>query len=299
MYPLNLLLHYLETRAKDTTISMPYTPVFILGAPRSGSTLLYQILLKAFRFAYFSNLHSTFWGGVSVVEHLAHASERDRHETYTSAYGDTSGLFAPSECPHFWYRFFRQDPPHVSLDEVAPKDMQGLRRVLASLMSKAGRPLLIKNLYCCLRLGPIIHYIPEAVFIIIERDIIDNAHSILEARKKRFGNYDSWFSVKPPGYKKLSAFPPHQQVVEQIRAIHRGINDELKNFPDNRIIRIDYESLCTNPEETIDQIKKFFSQSGVDADTQSISIRPFTLKHKMNIDTDIYEALCHYVNSVT
>jgi hypothetical protein len=173
--------------------------------------------------------------------------------------------------------------------------MQNLRRVLFSLISKSGRSLLIKNLYSGLRLAPIVHYIPEAVFIVIERDIIDNARSILEARKNQLGNYETWFSMKPPGYEKMLTFPPHEQVVEQIRAIYGMIYYELEGLPDNRMIKVRYENLCTDPEKVIAQIKSFFTKIGVEVGMRCISLLPFTVPQKIRIQSDLYEALCHYV----
>ncbi len=35
-------------------------PVFLIGPPRAGTTLLYQVLVKAFRFNYVTNIHAHF-----------------------------------------------------------------------------------------------------------------------------------------------------------------------------------------------------------------------------------------------
>ena len=36
-------------------------PIFIIGPPRSGSTLLYQVLTSYFDLSYFKNLHSKYY----------------------------------------------------------------------------------------------------------------------------------------------------------------------------------------------------------------------------------------------
>ena len=36
-------------------------PVFIIGLPRSGSTLLFQLLINNFKFSYFTNLVNVFF----------------------------------------------------------------------------------------------------------------------------------------------------------------------------------------------------------------------------------------------
>ncbi|MCK5615938.1 sulfotransferase [Candidatus Pacearchaeota archaeon] len=297
LYPFNVFLHHLESKNPHKIGSKKNVPVFILGAPRSGSTLLYQVLADTFKFTYLSNLHSLLWGGVSLVEDFFHPCEKKREENFSSSFGNTHGLFSPSECPHFWYRFFRHNPPHVSLKDADPLAMQNLRKVLYSLMSIADRPLLVKNLYCALRLEPLIHYLPEAVFIIIERDIVDNSRSILEARKNNFGNYTTWFSVKPPGYEKLLSLPPHKQVVEQIKAIYQLIDVQLNNFPANRIIRVRYENLCSEPREVIEQMRIFFSKIGIKIDKRHDSLEPFVNFREVSIEPSLNEALCQYVNN--
>ena len=45
---------YLAKKYGDEGIKK-YPPVFIIGAPRCGSTLLYKVLTEQFKFSYFSN----------------------------------------------------------------------------------------------------------------------------------------------------------------------------------------------------------------------------------------------------
>ena len=56
----------------DTEEKLEYPPIFIIGAPRSGSTLLYQVLTDYFEVGYISNLHAHFFGSPACLERLLH-----------------------------------------------------------------------------------------------------------------------------------------------------------------------------------------------------------------------------------
>src|SRR5215472_10273948 len=45
----------------DVYRAEPPRPIFILGAPRTGSTILYQALVAAFRLPYFANLTNRYY----------------------------------------------------------------------------------------------------------------------------------------------------------------------------------------------------------------------------------------------
>jgi len=41
----------------EVSQALAHSPLFIVGPPRCGSTLLYQVLTEAFDLAYVSNVH--------------------------------------------------------------------------------------------------------------------------------------------------------------------------------------------------------------------------------------------------
>ena len=49
-----------ERRRLQPPERLTHAPMFVISLPRSGSTLLYQLLLQRFRLAYFSNLMAAF-----------------------------------------------------------------------------------------------------------------------------------------------------------------------------------------------------------------------------------------------
>jgi hypothetical protein len=292
----NLVLHHIECRAAGSRADpLRYPPVFIIGAPRCGSTLLYQVMVEHFDLGYLSNFHCLFYGAPSFAERLFHPARWRMPSGFQSDHGKVSGRSAPSECGEFWYRFFRRRPQFVPLDEAGERSMRYLRGAVRALVDAAGKPVLFKNLPCALRLGPIISALPESLFIVVQRDWLETAHSILESRRKLFGNYEGWFSVEPPEVESLKKRPSHEQVVEQIRSVHALIDEARDKVDTIQFIDVDYEELCRDTYATLDKLAGFFESNGLDVARGSGAPRSFRVKSRVRIDEDLYRKTKHYL----
>lgn len=265
-------------------------PVFILGAPRCGSTLLYQLMLDCFDLGYISNLHCKFHGAPSIAERIFRPSRGRRPSTFESDHGRISGWGSPSECGDYWYRFFPRTPQYATLESVSRDCVPNLRRSMRAMGAAMGKPLIFKNLPCSLRLGPIMKALPESVFIVVQRDRLENAHSILEARMNLFGNYDEWFSVEPPEYDSLKSRPVHEQVAVQVQSIHRLI-DEARGTASGRFLDVEYEDICTDTREALDRCGAFLKSHGIVAERTGQVPKSFEIIRPVPIDEQIYENL--------
>ncbi|MCL4289635.1 MAG: sulfotransferase [Thermoleophilia bacterium] len=252
----------LETALGDgSERPLAQAPVFIVGAPRSGSTLLYQLMVERFDVAYLSNLHCRLHGAPALVERAVRALPAPG-SAFTSRYGNTDGARAPSECLQYWYRFFRRSPQHVPLAAADPARLRALRASLRALGRAARRPLVLKNLVSSLRLEPLGATLPEAVFVVATRDPLDNARSILAARRDIHGDYSRWWSVEPPAIAELRALPPEAQAVEQIRHVEDLIRAGCDRLGPERFLRVRYEDLCDDPRGTLETIAALAERNG-------------------------------------
>jgi len=218
---------------------------------------------------------------------------------FQSKQGDTSGLFAPAECGQWWYRFFQQNPSYTKLTDVDPTRMQKFRDSVAALTAAFDRPILFKNLYASMRIQAIAKYLPESLFIIIQRNEIDNGHSILEARFKNFSDYSHWFSIEPPSIQELKVLPAHQQVIEQIRHIHKTIDKDLRNsgVAKNRCFNLIYENFCDNPGRIINKLQAFFEANECKVNRIGIIPKNFLPRKEVRIEKRIYKQMVEYSNS--
>jgi len=241
---------------------------------------------------YISNRHCRLYGAPSRVER--------RHETeatleLTSRYGRTTSPNAPSECAEYWYRFFRRSPQYVPREEMPEGQSRRLRASVRALGEAAGKPVLFKNLVCAVRLEPIADALPEAVFVRIRRDLLATATSLLAGRKALFGDYGRWWSTEPPEVERLGALPPHEQVVEQIRAIDALIDRAREEIGLNRFCDLSYESLCEDAPATLSEIAALAERNGFNLAPRMEVPSRFDRSTPDPIDPDLHERLVAYV----
>jgi hypothetical protein len=293
---LNRGLGFLETTLSDGgETPLRHPPLLVVGAPRSGSTLLYQLLVERFDVGYLSNLHCRLFGAPSFVERLARGRLTPGGGTYSSVHGRTSGGRAPSECGEYWYRFFRKSPQYTPVAEADPARLRRLRAAVRALGNAAGRPLVFKNLVCSLRLGPIGNALPEAVFVFIRRDLVDNAHSLLASRLRIHGDYASWWSVEPPAVERLSGLPPHEQVVEQVRAVEAVIEADREYLGRERFLELRYEDVCDDARGAMQAVASFAAARGVPLVPRREVPERFERRTPAEIDDGLRAALVEYV----
>ena len=295
------LLSYFELMlCSNPDKPLRHPPIFILGAPRSGSTLAIQIITSAFDLSYISNQHCHCYGAPALAERLFRPLTTKPRLSFHSRHGVTEEMSAPSECGDWWYRFFRKNPAYVSLNEVDPKKMKAFRRSLSAMTKSCDKSILFKNLYASLRIQAIARYIPESLFIVMHRDELDNAHSLLEARMNVFGRYDEWWSMEPQQIEAIKKLPAHEQVVEQIRDIHTTIENDLiqAHVPKDKIFRLQYETLCSDTHATLDALGSYFKVNHCNVKRTGNIPKRFLRREEVRINSDLYSKLQNYVGSV-
>lgn len=290
----NAGLGVLERFAKTSSPAHP--AIFIIGAPRCGSTLIYQAMVAEFGFSYLSNRHCQIFGAPWLIEKSSDALTQYRQSlSFSSKFGGTDGWYSPSECGNYWYRFFPKYPQFVS-DKDFPQSKEKALKQSVSLFSRiAKRPILFKNLMNVLRLEPLLRVFPDALFVTIEREPLDIAHSILEARHKLYGNYNSWFSVEVPDMKDLQKESPEKQVTEQIRSVYQLLNIQKSRKPD-QFTTLNYERFCAAPDQELQKLEGFFKSHSINAERALLLPNEFPLRKKVRIEEKLYFSLQNYLS---
>ena len=278
--------------------SLPNPPIFFLGAPRSGTTLAMQVITDVFDLGYISNLHCKYYGAPALAEMVFHPIDDRPRSSYRSVHGRTNAAYDPSECGEWWYRFFRRSPRYVDLAGAKRRKMARFRKSVLSLIYAFGRPVIFKNPHAALRIQPIVKYLPESLFIIIERDELDNAHSLLEVRNRVNKDYRQWWSMEPPSIERLQKLPAHEQVVEQIRHIYATITKDLSssNVDPSACFLLKYEDLCDNPEKEMNRLDEFFRTNGCQISRRFKPPEPFPRRTEIRIDLDLFDKVKKYAD---
>lgn len=301
----NAVLDQLERRLPAPEgILDAYPPVFVLGAPRSGTTLLYQLVCRAFEVGYLSNAHCRFYGAPSLVHPVLAAwldlSGTDRFE---SSFGDTPLANSPAECGDFWYRFFpRGYEAAAERPSLNEGELCGFTVAVARLTATYDRPIVFKNVMNVLRLEEISRAFPTARFLVAERELLANAHSLLYGRQKNTGCYDRWWSLPVPNFEELGAEAGELQVIAQIERTREMIRDSEMRVGHERYRRVRYEEICEDPEGVMRLVGRFLFETGGRPERSDVGLPaafPISGPRRtgVRIDDDVFRRLERAVRS--
>jgi hypothetical protein len=213
-------------------------PVFIVSAPRSGSTLLFETLSGA------PGLHTIGSESHQLIEGVPGLSPVDRGY-------DSNRLLAA---------------------DATGEVVEALRnRFLAVLHDRDGRPpaagtavrMLEKTPKNALRIPFLRAVFPDARFIYLHRDPRQVLSSMIEGwQNGRFRMYRDlpgwtglpWSFLLVPGWRELIGKPLGEIVAAQWQRTTQVLLDDLGNLEPDRWIAVDYARLLENPRGEVDRL---------------------------------------------
>lgn len=238
---------------------LKHQPVFIIGAPRTGSTIVYQALTNLYDVLYIDNLVCKFCRNLFFGFRLDYKIFKDKpHDNYEADHGNTGryGLHAPSECGGFWYRWLPRDHHFIGNDEITDAMVVQIRREIAAVINYFDKPLVFKNLNAGQRIRLLARCFPEARFVFITRDPLYTAQSILGA-KRRIGIADDCFwSVMPKNVDRLKKLDPYAQIANQVYSIEKQIYQDRSMIRPGHFFQLNYNEL------SIDEIMRLGQSLG-------------------------------------
>ena len=111
---LNMDLTGLENELFNSAISEKYPNFFILGLPRSGTTMLNQLLFNCLNIACTNNLMAKFWETPLVGAYLSKTLlGKYKPQKYDSVYGKNNDIASPHEFSYFWHRLLSIKPSDI------------------------------------------------------------------------------------------------------------------------------------------------------------------------------------------
>lgn len=217
-------------------------PVFIVAAPRSGSTLLFETLARS----------PDFWtiGGES-------------HEIF-----EGKANLGPAR--HGWAS------NRLTAADADPDAARALRAAFrAGLRDRDGTPLpatagpvrmLEKTPKNALRIPFLAAVFPDARFVYLYRDPRDNVSSVIDAWKSgKFVTYPTlpgwdgppWSLLLIPGWKALAGKSVAEIAAAQWRLAHEQIIDDLGRLPKDRWTAVSYADFLADPQRASADICRF------------------------------------------
>lgn len=239
--------------------SMPQ--LFIIGLPRSGTTLVYQYIVHRLAVSYFTNGVGKLPSAPCLTTFSQRMIYGDYSSDFKSHYGKVKGPVAPREAGAFWARFFGVDD-YVGFDSLSRKNVRTLRKTIACVECIFGGASFVnKNVKHLLRIEAIRRIFPQSHFLVVERDRIDVALSLLRGKYEMLEDPKQWLSARPPDYDALRNLSPPEQVVRQLVSLNAKMEADLSNLGSRNVMRVNYEAFCDQPEQVIEMLGSSFAKT--------------------------------------
>ena len=234
-------------------------PLFVVGPPRCGTTLIYLHLLNAFSFGYFSNAADAH--RYAPVFHTWRVGrEGVGRPGYDNEYGETAGESGPSDGWNIfnrWFPVYELDAPvDPALYEELPPIIRGVERIF-------GGPFANKNNHNAVRLEELLGAFPDARFVHVTRDHRDAVVSLLAARRAHGVEVGDWWSCPPPQWHDAPFDDEIRQSAFNIAGIDAHLERRLAELNGAQAHRISYEAFCEEPAQLEGWVKSNYSGAGI------------------------------------
>ena len=264
---------------------------FIVGPPRSGTTLLYEMVVTQYICGYLSNFAKRMFRTPVVATFLIRKAIRNRSGAYDSKWGELDGNAAPSEAGRIWRYWMPYAAPY-NLD-AAGLSKSRIRRKISAISHILGAPMIVKNPILQSDIPALLTLFPDAIFLHIDRSYADNARSLMRLREVRKGEDETgWVSLRPSGWQRYAAADAMTQSCAQVVLSHKDIEVELsEQRAAGRVLRIAYEELCTAPDKTLNGIERFASTHGINMVRKKSAEAPQTMTPRHQANDDVQQQI--------
>jgi len=215
-------------------------PIFIVGMPRSGSTVFYETLARHPDLAWISKI--TRKAPSSLLLCRALLLLRSDH--------------VPVEAGSMWDRFVARDDDTLTRHDARPAHRRFLRRVVRNHLTLQGKPRFLNK---CprngLRIGFLKEIFPAAVFVHLVRDGRAVVQSVLRMRETH-GGREAWWDVKPPDWRLLATLPPLEAIARQWVSTVTLTRTYGRALDDGAYLECRYEDFVADPIPTIDRVAR-------------------------------------------
>jgi LPS sulfotransferase NodH len=249
-------------------------PIFVVGAPRSGTSLLHQLLRLHPALAWITPVSNRCLAHRSVGPRGSYPVETPATAPFIEAVvrrlprrltpprwrGPHDGSLGAKDLPEtsegyqIWRGFCPEAPHHRLTEADVTAEAAGYFRGVARWHARRfGRPRFLgKRPRHVLRLRYLRAVFPEAQFVHLVRDGRAVSASMLRRRRGARGE-QAWWGLKPPGWRRVQGRPPVVQcgwTWKRCCQIARDDAEATGLMPD-QYHRVRYETLTARPVPTL------------------------------------------------
>lgn len=284
--PLDAFLAGREARRIADAKPSEQPVVLIVGAPRSGTTLVYQTLARYLDVSYVTNLMSMFPRAPISGSRLFRWLPARRSSDFQNFYGQTAGLDGPNDGFSIWNKWLGNDR-YVPCTDLSDAEKAQMRQFFAEWSGSFGKPFLNKNNRNTGCLDLLSRVLPQSYFIVVRRNPLLVAQSLITAREQVQGDKSVGWGLHSHS-SDVSADPLQyvDDVCDQILEIERQLDDQIKDIPKDRLVEITYEGFCEDPTSAIRWIGQQIPGVQVKMEQMTNELRPFEASTRITLSED-------------
>lgn len=244
-----------------------YPTVHVLGVPRSGTTLALQLLAAHTDVAYIDHVAAAFWRAPVTGLRLSESLRRHvpRRSTYESDFGRTPALTEPHEFSRLWARLLGTKFGVEGLAQPASSDgvdWTFFKRVMTNMCDAAGRPMVFKSFHAIWHLPALCRALSKTILVVVKRDPLAVAQSLVKMREQLYGSRDAWASAKPREYEWLKDADYATQIAGQIHYVNCAIQAGVRAVSPDAVVEISYSALCRDPGSFLEGVVQSVATHG-------------------------------------
>ncbi len=288
LQPLDLILERVERRKLQEAKASDLPMVFIVGAPRSGTTLLYQTLAHFLPVTYFTNWSALFPRAPITASLWADRFLKAKRFDDRSFYGNVAGLAAPNDGFDVWNRWLGADRYRASqqIDESAKREMKFFFNAWLAAFEK---PFINKNNRNTDCVGLLASTFEHAYFIEVRRHPVYVAQSLLLARLRIQGSKEIGWGLRSvdgaPGKSGVD------EVCDQVFNIEMKLRADKQSLAPNRFMEIPYEQFCRDPRSFVQHIAQNFLKKEIDETALRRNLQPFGVTNEVRLERKEFEMI--------
>jgi hypothetical protein len=288
MQPLDRLLQSFEERHLREVAPTTLPIILIVGAPRSGTTLLYQTLARFLPVTYFTNFSALFPRAPITASRLFERFLGAKSFDDRNFYGNVAGLSAPNDGFHVWNRWLGADRYRApqQLSEINKREMKDF---FNAWLAAFGKPFINKNnrnTDCVALLASIFE---NACFVEVRRDPVYVAQSLLLARLHIQGSKEIGWGLRSRTGKSRKSYV--DEVCEQVFDIEMKLRDDKQRLAPGRLLEVSYEQFCHDPYRFVQRISQEFLKREADETALRRELKPFGVTNAVRIENKEIERI--------
>lgn len=249
-----------KTKTTSSDLDGGISPVFIVGLPRSGSTIAYQLLTSYLDVEYVSNyLEKSYFFPLRAFKKQLNKKPAKVSSSFRSEYGETdkSNLWEPNQGINFWYNWMPSELHHHELADFTTTQLSDLENVINSMLKLSGKNVLFKELSLSQKIPVLKTVFPKAKFILISRNSSEVASSIYRAMEKNNIPDGVMWGAQFKGFEEYLDLPRKEMIASQVKQLENSVTQFTTDLNEDQLLEVEFADLCEKPQQFVLECSQF------------------------------------------